>query len=174
MKSDIWKNIKGYVNYFVSNKGQVRRMDCIRNGHLKIGRYLKQGTLKSRYPNVRINGKSLLTHRLVAYAFIPNPDNKPFINHIDGNKLNNNVSNLEWCTPYENVQHANLTGLSNYRKGFHGDWKPIAETVKKLYLYENKTIEEIRCITKKSNTTIYNYLKELGIELNRIKTDTKN
>lgn len=68
-----------------------------------------------RYSRIKLylNGKKVnfLVHRLVAEAFIPNPDNKPYINHIDGNIYNNHVSNLEWCTQAENVQHAVRTGL---------------------------------------------------------------
>ena len=52
-------------------------------------------------------------HQLIAQTFIPNPENKPIVNHIDGNTLNNCVSNLEWCTQSENMQHAIRTGLIN-------------------------------------------------------------
>lgn len=57
--------------------------------------------------------KRVLVHRIVALTYINNPENKPDINHIDGNSLNNNVDNLEWCTKKENMQHAKDTGIWN-------------------------------------------------------------
>lgn len=63
------------------------------------------------YASIRLPDKNHLIHRLVAQAFIPNPENKPQVNHKDGNKRNNNVTNLEWVTPKENVVHAVNTGL---------------------------------------------------------------
>ena len=66
-----------------------------------------------------VNGKCTThtVHRLVAIAFIPNPDGKPFVNHLDGNKHNNHISNLEWTTPAENIQHAWDTGLLTRKSG---------------------------------------------------------
>ena len=63
------------------------------------------------YYSVRVNGKTKMVHRLVAEAFIENVHNKPFVNHKDGNKLNNDYSNLEWVTNQENIQHAHDNGL---------------------------------------------------------------
>lgn len=74
------------------------------------GKELKQYNVNG-YKHVKIAGKLFYVHRLVAIAFIPNPQNKPQVNHKDGNRSNNNVSNLEWVTAKENSQHALKTGL---------------------------------------------------------------
>jgi hypothetical protein len=115
---EIFKSLKDIVaygdRYEVSNLGRVR--------NVKTGKYLK-GELHSKgYLRVQLYGedrknKRYFVHRLVGLAFIPNPDNKPQVNHKDGNKQNNEVTNLEWATVQENGQHASDTGLLNVRKG---------------------------------------------------------
>lgn len=78
---------------------------------------LKPGKDHKGYLRVSLKDKTYKVHRLVAMAFIENVDNKPQVNHKDGNKQNNNVDNLEWCTNSENQIHANKMGLRNPMRG---------------------------------------------------------
>ena len=77
----------------------------------KWGRDVKPQPNGKGYLRVSIGGKLMFVHRLVAEKYVPNPDNKPQVNHKDGNKLNNNADNLEWVTNQENRNHAIKTGL---------------------------------------------------------------
>lgn len=109
-----WKNILGFDgNYQISNYGNVKSF--INNIILKPGIASKRNN-KQGYKVVNLKGKLYYIHRLVAEAFIPNIANKPQINHIDGNKLNNKVDNLEWCTNSENIKHAYKIGLKEYKE----------------------------------------------------------
>lgn len=114
-----WRSVVGYEGlYEVSNDGRVRTVEHITNGHAIMSTELSIKIYKSqRYARVRLyrDGKSkdYMVHRIVAEAFIPNPDNKPQVNHIDGNRSNNRVENLEWCTASENQRHAYRTGLKD-------------------------------------------------------------
>jgi len=99
--NEIWKDVIGYEGYYkVSNCGNVRSNYKILKQQLAFKNYLK---VDLKMNNVR---KTITVHRLVAINFIPNPENKLTVNHIDGNKLNNNVQNLEWATYGENNKHA--------------------------------------------------------------------
>ena len=125
---EIWKNIKNYEGlYQVSNFGNVRSLDrsvnCgIKNNNIVIkkGKLLKQNLNIHNYLQVHLSknnkSKMVTVHRLVAETFIPNIENKSQINHIDGNKQNNRVDNLEWCTAKENILHSWKTGLSKSYK----------------------------------------------------------
>lgn len=107
-----WRPVVGFEGkYFVSNLGNVKGI--VRSG--SSGDMLKPIPNKFGYLSVHLydhpRNKAFLIHRLVATAFIPNPENKRTVNHIDGNKLNNCVSNLEWATYSENHKHAYRIGL---------------------------------------------------------------
>lgn len=110
------KNVVGFENYYsVSDSGEVFSK--------RSGKYLKLAHKKNGYVYTELNVNGVTTykrvHRLVAEAFIPNPENKPFVNHIDGNKSNNSVSNLEWVTGSENNIHAIKNNLFDPYKQRH-------------------------------------------------------
>lgn len=109
----IWKKIKEFNNYSVSDDGKVR---SDKTGQEKVLQKDKRGY---NIVNLYKNGdfKSKRVHRLVAEAFLEPVENKECINHIDGNKLNNKVDNLEWCTHKENIEHSWRTGLYKPIKG---------------------------------------------------------
>ena len=97
----------------------------------RLGRQIKQQMSNSGYLRVELfshgAGKKFLVHRLLAAAFIPNPENKETVNHIDGDKSNNSIGNLEWATRSENQIHAYKTGL---QLGHHVSGKKISESHK--------------------------------------------
>lgn len=107
---EVWKPIQGYEGFYdISNKGRVR-------SYLSGTPVILKGFKGKHYLTVALRkGKSEIrtfnVHRLVAETFIPNPEGKTQVNHIDGNKLNNSKDNLEWVTPKENAEHASKHGL---------------------------------------------------------------
>lgn len=115
---EIWKSIKNFEGlYEVSNKGNVRSLNReVYQSNGSIGHYkgklLKQDVTKKGYANVRLSKNNKITkfqvHRLVAITFLPNPHKKDCVNHIDENKLNNSVENLEWVTHTENMNHGTI------------------------------------------------------------------
>ncbi len=121
---EIWKPVVGYEGmYEVSNLGRVKSLNRTvkNNGSLVLRkeRILKPAVSSGWYFTIVLNNgdklkkKTTRIHRLVATAFIKNELNKPCVNHIDNNPLNNNVSNLEWCTFKENIKHASKQGRMN-------------------------------------------------------------
>jgi len=121
------KEIEGFPDYFVTDTGEIYSK--------KTGKLVKRKiqTAYHGYKMVEIRtveSKAYFksVHRLVALAFVDNPEGKPQVNHIDGDKSNNNASNLEWCTEAENTAHAIETGLRNHGRGESNNWSTTTES----------------------------------------------
>ena len=123
MEKEIWRDIEGYEGlYQVSNKSNIKALEKkvlgIKDSNRKLKERLKKKSIsKIGYEIVLLHKdgkyKTFYVHRLVAKAFIPNPNNYSVINHLDGNKANNNLENLEWCSISRNVKHGYETGLNS-------------------------------------------------------------
>lgn len=133
-----WKNIKGYENlYQVSNYGRIKSLKkhSIFNNRTYPTKILKCHINTKKYLDIELcrcnKSHRYRIHRLVAEHFIPNPENKPQVNHIDCDKSNNKTNNLEWCNNSENQQHAFKNGLNTRKK--YGD-SPRAKKVNQYNL----------------------------------------
>jgi hypothetical protein len=144
---ELFRDIKGYEGlYQISNLGNVKSFKPVSNGRILRPVYRKgYATITLRKNGV---SKVCSIHRLLAEAFIDNPDNKPCVNHIDGNKANNDLSNLEWCTHLENMRHAFNTGLV--------ERKPLTD-------------EQKRYISMRTKEAMNNPIVREKISLSRIK-----
>jgi hypothetical protein len=141
LTNEIWKEIpsnlvNGTKNYFISSLGRVKN----HKGRISCGMKHSSG-----YLMISISSTIYLLHRLVAQVFLPNPENKEQVNHIDGNKENSIVDNLEWCTQQENCIHRSSTGLGNNTKSIIqydlkmnklNEFNSIIEASKKLNIFD--------------------------------------
>lgn len=146
--------IKGYEGFYkIDEVGSIYSMP--RNGTKNKITKIKSGTNGVGYQVciLQRNGeiKAFSVHRLVALAFIPNPLSKPCVNHIDGDKTNNSVSNLEWVTRSENEKHAHATGLKNFKGRKISCRKTNPEICAKIRKEYNTTTTSYVKLSKKYN-----------------------
>ena len=136
---EIWLNIEGYSNYMISNYGRVKSLNYRRTGKEKILSLKKD---KKGYYYITLSkdgiGRNYKIHRLVAQAFIPNPNNLPQVNHKDENPSNNCVENLEWCTNEYNLNYGKCQEkrIKSRQKTYRistDTKKKISQTLKEYY-----------------------------------------
>jgi len=133
--------IEEYPNYFVDELGNVFNEKGMMNKNITKQGYIFSSLTKNK------KRKFILNHRIVAKAFIPNPHNKPEVNHINCIKSDNRVENLEWCTNAENVAHATKLGLNKKPTGIDST---SSKRVKQISLIDNSIIkiwDSLHCVT---------------------------
>ena len=172
MNCEEWKPIAGYEGlYEVSNHGRIKSLVGF-NGHTYVKRikilnpYKQQGNKNYYRSVVKLTNnkkkKDFRVHRLVAEAFIENTENKPNINHKDGNPLNNRAENLEWCTQSENIKHAYDNDLRMTA------YKAIDRQTMLDFLNNGFTYEEIGKQLGISKVTVFNYINRFEITKNYV------
>lgn len=167
-QEELWKDIKGHEGtYQVSSEGRVRSLDRVIKGRSMPGKLLKLQESNNGYLRAFLcvgnrKNKPFSVHRLVAKSFIDNSFNKPVVNHIDGDKQNNSISNLEWSTLSENTKHSFNIGLQTMCRG---EKNPGAKTMEVQVLRVRELgkygvpVREIATLTGVSVSNIYPILK---------------
>jgi transposase len=159
-----WKPVLNYEDiYEISENGDVKRI-AQTNNQYGFGHILKHNIING-YAHVQLHKqgkvKCMRVHRLVAMSFLINDENKPHVNHIDGNKLNNHVSNLEWCTPSENEIHKHKVLNKTYRK-YILTTQQIEKIVK--LREEGKRLHELSYMFKVPIDTIHKTLSKMDMK----------
>lgn len=140
LPTEIWKPIYSSSAYVISNLGRCKSLSRKYRWHDKL---LKFTIGKRGYPVYNVDNKNRYVHRLMAIAFIPNPMNLPEVNHLDGNKLNFELSNLSWSSTKDNVIHAFKTGLGNPPIGERNSGAKLKEFQVALIFNSSKKYHDI-------------------------------
>lgn len=175
LENEIWKPVVGYANgfydglYEISNKGRfkqlARRLNC-RGGSRVSKEKIVVGTDSYGYRTVAMKKDKIRVqigvHILVAKAFLDNPENKYSVNHIDTNRSNNSVENLEWATQKEQIDHAIRLGRMKWEKGTERKNSKLTESdvleIRRLYIKTNTTFRKLSAQFNVSPSTIKSIL----------------
>ena len=172
---EIWKNIEGYPNYQVSNMGRVKRLST--GYYRRTEKILKPQLQNNGYLHIKLSQKDktkcILVHRLVAQIFIPNHNNLPQVNHINEDKTDNRVENLEWCDRKYNINYGNGISKRVKTNKENGTYKKIGEINSKIrsksilqFSKDNSFIRKWDCIM--------DVQRELGYDSKQICSCLKN
>lgn len=160
-----WRPVVGFEKYYeVSNLGRIKSLCRIiyNRGHkiIRKERFLKLHKSDKGYFRIKINVgdyvKTVLVHRLVAEAFVPNPENKPHVNHMNSTPTDNRVENLEWCTHAENMKHSYVNGRREHLD-FRGEKSPVAKL-------NWRNVRKIRKMYGKNGYTSRSLGKKFGVD----------
>lgn len=121
-----------YTQWFIDETGRVYSSTTYRGRNYSLDERMPSLNKNRGYLYTRTSNKNLQVHRLVAKEFVPNPENKAYVNHKDGNKQNNHYLNLEWVTCKENAQHAIKNGLTKKMRKNEGNLKYTNEQCKEV------------------------------------------
>jgi hypothetical protein len=162
MLNKIWYPVKGYEGFYeITKDGKVRSLYKHHQHYQMQQRIDRAGYLTVRLTK-KDKGSTRTIHRLLALTFIPNPDKKRCVNHKDGNKLNNSLLNLEWCTHSENLKHAYDNGLIKKNKGKHHH-----EARKLQCLKTGQIFDTIKDAAKKAGVNYNTFRNSLNTNSNR-------
>ena len=165
IKGEKWRRAVGFsANYYVSNMGRILTLTGygIKNNPMimKPAQCMDKRRNRLGYFRTVMDRRNIRVHRVVAEAWVDNPEGKPFVNHINGDRADNRAANLEWCTNSENVRHAYRTGLAH---GVRGEKQHSAKLTEEQVRQFKKEWWGERRMTRKQ------YAKEFGVSEAAIK-----
>ena len=172
---EIWKNIEEYPDYMVSNMGRIKRLST--GYYRRTEKILKPQLQNNGYLHIKLSQKDktkcILVHRLVAQVFIPNPNNLPQVNHINEDKTDNRVENLEWCTQKYNINYGNGISKRVKTNKENGTYKKIGKINSKIHSKSILQFSKDNSFIRKWDC-IMDVQRELGYDNKQICSCLKN